>query len=162
MSKGWHRESRRHSLASRGIKTTDNIKTPIQTYSVQHTNIKTLNNCNYYHQTSVEAAQSIIENGFYVEEGGNQRFTEGVYLLNHPGGDYGDTTLNVCVSGNFLDFSDDQYGDKWLEFKHKYWRGNYTKLTQDIRNDYPQIDGIMFENMLVVWKPEKLSIIGVE
>lgn len=119
--------------------------------------LKKIKSCNWYHQTNRWNAQSILENGFYVDSGGNQRFTEGVYLLNHPDGSYGETTLKVCVDGNFLDFTNDYMGDDWVAFKRKYWKGNYTDLTIDIRNEYPRADGIAFETMLVVWKPEKIK-----
>jgi hypothetical protein len=100
-----------------------------------------------------------LENGFYVDSGGNQRYTEGVYLSNHPEGGYGEITLQVCVEGSFLDFTDDIFADEWVEFKNKYWKGNYTKLTEDIRKDFPRLDGIAFNSMLVVWKPEKIKSI---
>jgi hypothetical protein len=48
---------------------------------------------NYYHQTSKYAVKSILDNGFYVESGGNQRLTDGVYFLDHAEGDFGDATL---------------------------------------------------------------------
>lgn len=118
--------------------------------------LKKVNDC-FYHQTNPWSAQSILENGFFVESGGNQRFTEGIYLLSHPEGDYGNTTLKVCVSGNFIDFSHDSFGDEWVRFKRQYWNGNYTDLTNKIKHDYPKADGILFDGMLVVWYPEKIK-----
>jgi len=119
--------------------------------------IKKIKSCNYYHQTNEWSAKSIMQNGFNVEEGGNQRYTEGVYMSNHSGGSFGDVTLKVCFSGKFLDFSNDNFGNEWTLFKRKYWKGSYTKLTQDIKDDYPNVDGIIFESIAVIWYPNKIT-----
>lgn len=119
-------------------------------------NLKKVKGC-FYHQTNSWYAKNIVEEGFFIESGGNQRFTEGIYLLSHPEGDFGDTTLKVLVKGKFIDFSDDVYGNEWVNFKRQYWKGNYTDLTEDIKKDYPKADGILFNGMLVVWYPDKIK-----
>ena len=115
-----------------------------------------INSCNWFHQTSKSNANSILQQGFYIDEGGNQRYTEGIYLNSHPHGLYGDTTLQCCVSGKFIDFSNDTYGNEWVKFKSNYKYKNYTDLTKKIKNDYKKADGIIFNSMLVVWKPNKI------
>lgn len=118
--------------------------------------LKKIDSCKWYHQTSEPGAKSIRKHGFFVDEGGNQRFSEGIYLLNHPEGQYGETTIKSCVKGKFLDLSKDT--DDWIKLKKKYkWR-NYTDLTKKIQKDNPKADGILFDGMLVVWYPKKIKI----
>ena len=105
----------------------------------------------YYHQTSKHVAQEILKNGFRVMGGGNQRFTEGVYLLIHGDGHFGDVMLAVSIDGHYLDLSSDEYGKEWKSLKDKYWQDNYTKLTENVRAAYPTAQGIRLPNMLVVW-----------
>ena len=111
----------------------------------------------FYHQTSRWAAESILKNGFYIEQGGNQRFTEGIYLNSHPHGDYGDSCLMVCVDGVFIDLSKDILGNDWLKLKHRNWEGSYTSLTNNIKKEFPKADGIIFNGILVLWKPKRIT-----
>lgn len=110
----------------------------------------------WYHQTSKDNAKSILRDGFYIESGGNQRFTEGVYFLHHGEGSYGGVTLECDIDGNFIDMDDKKYGERWMDFKGKYEWNNYTDLTEKIKSDYPNADGILFNSILVVWKPERI------
>lgn len=105
----------------------------------------------YYHQTSTHAADAILKNGFSIFEGGNQRFTEGVYLLDHDQGHFGEATLSVKVEGNFLDLHADDRGKDWQRLKEEYWDTNYTKFTKKLQTAYPTAQGIMLPTMLVVW-----------
>jgi len=112
----------------------------------------------WYHQTSKENVIGIFDKGgFEVYTGfGNQRFTEGIYLLNHPEGKFGDITLEIKVDGKFLDLSNDQLGDIWTNLKKKYWAGNWKKLTDSIKKDFPKAQGIIFPLILVAWYPNKV------
>ena len=115
---------------------------------------KKIDSCKWYHQTTENSALSIFKNGFFVDTGGNQKYTEGIYFLNHPEGDYGDVTLKSCIKGNFIDFSKDEFGNEWVDFKNLYDWKNYTDLTKQIQKDYDKVDGILFQTVLVVWYPK--------
>lgn len=120
--------------------------------------IISINNETFYHQTSEPQAQSILQNGFHVHmHDGQARFTHGIYFLNHPEGHFGETTLTANVSGNFIDFTNDEMGDAWLALKSSYNWNNYVDLTLAIQKDFPNADGLVFNNkyMCVVWYPEK-------
>jgi hypothetical protein len=158
---GWHYESHRHSLAAKGIKTT--AKSP----KTKMTKVRTATKQPYiqiddtfYHRTWPNPAKAILREGFYVEPGGNQRFGVGVYMLNHPEGDYGNTTLRIRVQGKFIDLTDDEHGDEWIEMKKNYYWKSYEQLTNQIKRDYPQADGIAFNGMLVVWNTKTIKEIG--
>jgi len=112
----------------------------------------------FYHQTNCNNIKSIKDNGFKSDlHNGQARFTHGVYFLNHPEGRYGDCTLQANIYGNFLDFRDenDILGDKWINFRDSYEWDNYIDLTIKMRQDNKDIDGLIFDNLLVVWYPEK-------
>lgn len=121
-------------------------------------NIIQLNNETFYHQTSPAQAQSILENGFNVYmHDGQARFTHGVYFLNHSEAHYGEKTLSVNINGNFIDFTNDELGHDWIDFRNSFDWNNYVDLTEKIQKAFPQADGLVFSNkyMLVVWYPEK-------
>lgn len=120
--------------------------------------LKTLHGQSFYHQTSHNAVKSILANGFSVEHGGNQRFTEGIYFLDHPSGHYGDATLQCPIHGDFVDLSDDRLGHKWNALKKQYPFKNYTELTTKIRTDFPLAIGILFPSILVVWNPTTIDV----
>jgi len=133
---------------------------------------KRVDDCHWFHQTAKRNVEAILKDGFVVEEGGNQRFTEGVYFLSHSGASYGDTTLQACINGNFLRIRNFPFDD-WETVKSAYHDKlktenkpfNFTTLTQRMHQDYPDADGVVFvENgdqpeefahMLVAWKPKK-------
>jgi hypothetical protein len=117
---------------------------------------KTLNGDIFYHQTNCVNAENIIKNNFISRIGqGQARYTHGVYFLNHPHGSYGDCTLSAEIFGVFIDFTDDDLGDNWFEFRDSFEWDNYEDLTIKIRDKYQEIDGLLFNNLLVVWYPEK-------
>jgi len=118
--------------------------------------LKKINSCGFFHQTSESNMKSIIENGFVVESGGNQRFTEGIYFLKHPEGEYGEKTIRACVQGNFLDLTDDEWGDTWRELKKEHRWKNYAELTDYLKKE-SKADGIIFPGMLVVWDTKKIK-----
>lgn len=112
----------------------------------------------YYHQTDCRNVDSIMKNGFHVDLTiGQARYTHGIYFLNHPEGSYGACTLQAKIYGHFLDFRDenDVLGDAWVAFKGSYQWNNYLELTEKVRAGNPNIDGLLFDRMVVVWYPEK-------
>lgn len=113
----------------------------------------------YYHQTGKGQSENILKNGFIIMSGGNQRFSEGVYLSNHPNAQYGDVTLKVNVSGMYMDLTHDMFGDTWNEFKNLYMQGSFTTLTKNLKKQYPKAQGVMFHNkgMLVVWDTKTIK-----
>lgn len=113
--------------------------------------------CDWYHRTSEWAAKSILDDGFIVEIGGNQKLTEGIYLSNHTESQYGPALLRVCVKGNFIDLSEDKYNKKWTSLKKSIDYKNYTELTDKIQKRYPKADGILFDSVLVVWWPSAVK-----
>ena len=137
-----------------------------------HLETKPVDDCQWFHQTSANNAQSILKNGFIVEHGGNQRFTEGSYFLSHSGASYGDTTLRACINGNFLRIKNYPF-DHWQDVKDEYYtkikaKGlgwNYETLTDEMQHDYPNADGVVFvekgdtpeeyNHMLVAWQPKR-------
>jgi len=116
----------------------------------------------FYHQTSELGAKGILENGFKVFEGGNQRFTEGVYLLGHPDGHYGDITLEVKFDGNYLDLSNDKFNETWWELKSKYMENNYTDLTVNMKKAFPNAQGVYFGTVVVIWEEHLNTIKSVK
>jgi len=119
-------------------------------------NIKTLNGDIFYHQTNCEYVENIIKNNFISNiHSGQARYTHGVYFLNHPNGKYGKCTLSSEIFGNFIDFTNDDLGDDWIEFRDSFNWNNYEDLTLKIRDKYPNIDGILFSFLIVVWYPNK-------
>jgi len=110
----------------------------------------------WYHQTSKAGAIGILERGFEVYSGGDQKYTEGIYLLYHSEGRFGDITFEIKVVGNFLDLSNDNLGKLWLNLKKKYWKGNWKKLTDSIKKDFPKAQGIILPTILVAWYPDKV------
>jgi hypothetical protein len=70
---------------------------------------------------------------------------------------YDEITLECQINGNFIDFTDDELGDKWIDFRNNYNWNNYEDLTLSIQKDFPNADGIIFSNkhMIVVWYPKK-------
>lgn len=116
----------------------------------------------YYHQTSCENAQSILENGFTYPNVGRADYTHGVYFLNFPDANYGPCTIQAIITGNFLDFSnpEDKFGDGWLHFKNSFEANGPEELTKKIRAAYPDLDGIIpMEKMIVVWNADSLSAV---
>jgi hypothetical protein len=111
----------------------------------------------WYHQTKSDYAKSILSDGFIIESGGNQRFTEGVYFSNHSESSYGEATLECEVEGDFIDMGYANHVDRWMKVKQEYKWNNYTDLTKQIQDDYPDADGIILNGVLVVWKPKKIS-----
>ncbi len=59
------------------------------------------------------------------------------------------------IFGNFIDFTNDDLGDDWIEFRDSFNWNNYEDLTLKIRDKYPNIDGILFSFLIVVWYPNK-------
>lgn len=113
----------------------------------------------WYHKTDTHSATSIIKSKrFIVVSGGNQRFSEGIYFMNHPNSQQGDILITCRVSGKFIDFSTDTFGSDWRDFKASFKWNNYTDLTRQIQKEYPNADGILFSEMLVVWNVTKISI----
>ena len=136
----------------------ESYKNRIQELSgIEKTKITNINGDIFYHQTDCKNVESIKKNGFKTSlHTGQARFTHGVYFLNHPQGLYGNCTLQANLYGNFLDFRDpnDMLGDKWINFKDSYNYNNDIDLTEKIRKNYPNVDGLIFDNLLVVWYPE--------
>src|SRR5574343_388253 len=119
-------------------------------------NFKLLNGDIFYHQTKCENIINIINNNFISQiHQGQARYTHGVYFLNHPNGGYGECTLSAEIFGNFIDFTNDDLGDDWIQFRDSFNWNNYEYLTLKIRNKYKNIDGLLFNHLLVVWYPEK-------
>lgn len=117
---------------------------------------KELNGDTFYHQTKCEYVQNIIEHNFISEiHQGQARYTHGVYFLNHPNGNYGECTLSADIYGNFIDFTYDDFGDDWIRFRDSIEWNNYEDLTIKIRKEYPNVDGLLFNHLLVVWYPNK-------
>lgn len=112
----------------------------------------------YFHQTDCRNVDLIKTAGFHTNlHTGQARYTHGIYFLNHPEGRYGDCTLQVNIYGNFLDFRDpnDILGDNWINFRDSYSYNNDIDLTEKIRKIYSNVDGLIFENLLVVWYPDR-------
>ncbi len=123
-----------------------------------HENITTviLDGDVFYHQTTCDNAKNIISSNFISTiHQGQARYTHGVYFLNHPNGKYGECTLSADIFGKFIDFTHDDLGDRWFEFRDSFTWDNYEDLTMKIRETYKDIDGLLFDNLLVVWYPEK-------
>lgn len=115
-----------------------------------------LNSDTFYHQTTFSNATNILKNNFLSTiHQGQARFTHGIYFLNHPNGRYGECTLSAEISGKFLDFTQDEFGDDWIEFRDSFDWNDYDDLTINVREKYPNCDGILFNHLLVVWYPEK-------
>lgn len=137
---------------------------------MKNLNLKTqkIDNCNWYHKTDKDLAKNILKEGFVIQSGGKHRFTEGVYLSPHSKSAYGNATLNVCITGNFLEVKGLPHRD-WSVMKMHYNKKiegkgkipNYTRLTKEIQKDFPNVDGLLLTErgkniMSVVWKPEKI------
>lgn len=138
-----------------------------------------ISDCEWYHQTNLSSAKNIVRNGFIIEHGGDQRFTEGIYFLSKTGANFGDTTIKACIKGDFLEVRNFPFDD-WRKIKLHYAEKirkdnnpyNYEVLTDYMKKDYPNFDGLVFTEdngkrnyMAVVWNPnisipkEKLKIL---
>lgn len=74
MSKGWHHESKRHALASKGIKTATNTKTPINTIDRDNDGIVDWEDCDPNDITEQDAKlnktqiQALLDKNIYVTD----------------------------------------------------------------------------------------------
>lgn len=118
--------------------------------------VKTLKGETFYHQTQCQNVENIQKNNFISTiHQGQARYTHGVYFLSHPNGSYGECTLSSQIYGNFIDFSEDDLGDDWIQLRDSFNWNNYEDLTTNIREKYNNIDGLLFSHLLVVWYPNK-------
>lgn len=158
MSKGWYRESRRHSLASRGIRTTTGIKTPVRhipTIKTKYVKLKKP----LYHGTTCSHLDDINERGLtryhssdvHVETKGRQSVfvTEDMYtaLL------YAYDASKECPA-DWLDMCDAEPSKMCIIKITKL--PTEAKVTQDGYGDY-EVDSDIPRECIEILRPKDLK-----